>query len=1226
MKVLTPLMCTALLVCLSFTSFSFSENSSLSFCSLDCNGQVNLSLPETGMAVVTPSMLTSASGCPGILEVHIMNANGVDIGNIVDCNYVGQTLMVSVVHPASGNSCWGSILVEDKLKPSINCVDIEIDCNEDSSPANTGIPTISDNCFALPNPTYVDVMENLDCADPQFKAVIKRTWTVTDINGNSNSCEQNIFIKNLDISQVMFPPTIMVDCNNLNLDPAVTGEPMVNGTSIGTSCNLTFTKVDGNPFLTCGGGYKFFREWIIVDWCTNEIITGNQTIEVKDITPPTIICPNDLSTSTSSNSCTGSIILPMPTVSDDCSNYTISVEFDFPHSGNVYSNIPTGTHPVTYTATDDCGNTSSCTFNVIIKDLISPIAICDNTTQVSIGTDGTAKVCALTFDDGSTDNCSIDTFLVRRMGNSNFSDCVNFDCSDVGDTVMVVLRVIDECGNYNECMVETIVDDKLPPTIECPDDLTIECTELANITFTSPTLMDNCGLDSMYFVDDSSGLNTCNMTGVILREWFAIDLGGLIDSCTQTITVEDNATLVFTFPENDTISSSAIFDPNITGRPTVTGGCNNIIDAVLDSTRFNIDDCMDKLFIKWGFYDNCADTFLLDTATQVILIGDLEAPIIICQDTLYTAPDSDGDGLQFIGFIATAIDNDSGIDTITNDYAPSFSPLGFSVAGFFPIGETTVTFNASDYCGNEAICKTVVIVEDTPSPNIFIDMNDEVNVQIPPTPEMITIDINDYLDQISIIDNYSSLPTLILNESSLDFGTTIYCSDFSGDFYEDVVEVSVIDDAGNSNVISIILHYICASNLALAGKIETVQNEPVDDVMVKIMSSPDSIMNYTPNGFYVNDDLTMGNNYTITPSKNVNPLNGVTTYDLVLISKHILGTELLDSPYKIIAADANRSGSVTALDLVALRSLILHSIDELPNNNSWRFVDAHYEFDNPLQPLSEIFPESMDCINLTESELGGDFIGIKVGDVNGTASPNNLVTIDTRNEEGEVILHTDNLFLEKNKVSRIPIFAQNLDEITGFQFTLNFDSDQIELLNIENNILEKENFGLRFQDKGAITCSWIKENQNETSSKKPLFYLNFRAKTDLFLENNLWLNSNHTSAEAYNIKNKIYSIDLLFEKNDVDLFNNSDEVLMFQNQPNPFTTSTEIKIHLPLSTNIELQILDISGKIIYNYRTQYSKGIHRIDIDEHIFPSPGVYLYKLITPSFSASKKMILIN
>ena len=84
--------------------------------------------------------------------------------------------------------------------------------------------------------------------------------------------------------------------------------------------------------------------------------------------------------------------------------------------------------------------------------------------------------------------------------------------------------------------------------------------------------------------------------------------------------------------------------------------------------------------------------------------------------------------------------------------------------------------------------------------------------------------------------------------------------------------------------------------------------------------------------------------YDVTPAKDINYLNGVTTYDLVLISKHILGTQLLDSPYKIIAADANNTQSVTTLDIVKLRALILHIDDELANNTSWRFVDANHVF------------------------------------------------------------------------------------------------------------------------------------------------------------------------------------------------------------------------------------------------------------------------------------------
>ena len=83
--------------------------------------------------------------------------------------------------------------------------------------------------------------------------------------------------------------------------------------------------------------------------------------------------------------------------------------------------------------------------------------------------------------------------------------------------------------------------------------------------------------------------------------------------------------------------------------------------------------------------------------------------------------------------------------------------------------------------------------------------------------------------------------------------------------------------------------------------------------------------------------------YTLLAEKTTGILNGVSTFDLILISKHILGIDYLDSPYKIIAADIDKSGIVSTLDLIKLRKLILDIDDALPNGNkSWRFVQSGF--------------------------------------------------------------------------------------------------------------------------------------------------------------------------------------------------------------------------------------------------------------------------------------------
>lgn len=137
---------------------------------------------------------------------------------------------------------------------------------------------------------------------------------------------------------------------------------------------------------------------------------------------------------------------------------------------------------------------------------------------------------------------------------------------------------------------------------------------------------------------------------------------------------------------------------------------------------------------------------------------------------------------------------------------------------------------------------------------------------------------------------------------------------------------------------------------------------------------------------------TAGYTSRIVPAKNTNPLNGVTTHDLLLISRHILGIEPLDSPYKILAADANQDGKVTFFDIVTLRKLILGFTDELPNGKSWRFIPKSHVFSNPADPFLDVIPDYLEIPASNEFYYlvePGDFLfrGIKIGDVDFSADP-----------------------------------------------------------------------------------------------------------------------------------------------------------------------------------------------------------------------------------------------
>jgi hypothetical protein len=124
-------------------------------------------------------------------------------------------------------------------------------------------------------------------------------------------------------------------------------------------------------------------------------------------------------------------------------------------------------------------------------------------------------------------------------------------------------------------------------------------------------------------------------------------------------------------------------------------------------------------------------------------------------------------------------------------------------------------------------------------------------------------------------------------------------------------------------------------------------------------------------------------------------LNGVTTYDLVLISKHILGYDTIDDPYFQLAADVNRSGSITTADLVAIRKVLLGLETSFPNNGSWRFMPESYVFPDPSFAFAEPVPDSI-IVTHPVSGTCFRFKAIKVGDVNGSAATSNAVRADDR--------------------------------------------------------------------------------------------------------------------------------------------------------------------------------------------------------------------------------------
>ncbi|MDO8366577.1 MAG: PKD-like domain-containing protein, partial [Saprospiraceae bacterium] len=484
------------------------------------------------------------------LDCTLPLGNGPWVPAIVNASNIGNTCSVRVTHLVSGNSCIGNIKIEDNLDPSINCEDFSVPCNTaDLSPAylqnvlniDIAYPSIMDcQGFSL---SHVDTETPQNCASGLTK-IISRQWTVVDGSGNSATCIQIISLIRPAVIDITLPPNYDglaapgFDCSNAYPTPewiesqGLQGFPYFMGTPVACSINGAHKDV---VIEICDGTYSIAREWTIIDFCAGTVLHHQQLIAVTDEQPPLMTCPPNMTVSVDPYTCCGTIDLPDLIVEDICSQINnvsgivttfdpftqmvtgiypfIGTLQDFPGNNLWYSDtlavfgftacLPIGAHTVKYEAEDDCGNVSSCTFEMKVEDLVPPVAICDQFTVVSLAAGGQSLVYATTFDDGSYDNCCLLGFEVARMsaddcGDTNFGETVTFCCSDVGDTLMVVFRVTDCNGNVNDCMVLVQVQDKIKPSCTAPAQIAVDCEHFdpSLWAYGIAQVTDNCCLDT----------------------------------------------------------------------------------------------------------------------------------------------------------------------------------------------------------------------------------------------------------------------------------------------------------------------------------------------------------------------------------------------------------------------------------------------------------------------------------------------------------------------------------------------------------------------------------------------------------------------------------------------------------------------------------------------------------------------------------------------------------
>ena len=859
-----------------------------------------------------------------------------------------------------------------------------------------------------------------------------------------------------------------------------------------------------------------------------------------------------------------------------------------------------------------------------------------------------------------------------------FSSYTEFCCADVGTDQMVVFRVVDIYGNYNDCMVTAEIQDKAPPTVICPPDMTVECDmvyDVNNLDFHFGTATFSGSCDVTENIEVLEDISQCNQ-GSLKRIFTGTNGNGITTSCEQIISFSNPDPFtedLIEYPEDIDDDGGCFdagnYDPDVIGAPVFLGDACDLVGANYEDQTFYFNNQQEegcfKILRKWTVIDWCQTddygNFVTWSHTQIIKVSNANAPEIVCPTEpinvcTYDPDCASGDVTLTMSAQDDCTSNENlewsyQIDiNCDGDYLDAVNGEGgvADASGNFPIGTHCILWTFFDQCGNKTTCYQEFTVTNCKAPTPYcinglaVDLmpmdtdndgdNDWGMVELwasdfdagsyHPCGNNITLSFSDDPTETNMTFDCTTLGNQeveIWVTNTLPDGTMIqaYCQTFVNVQDNNSACPSGGNGGGNPGT------GVDPTEFIVEGRVVTEDQEDVDEVSIELEGA--NIADYMTDsqGSYAFPPMPMGGSYIIDPAKNVDPLNGVTTLDLVLIQRHILTIEELDSPYKQIAADANKDYKISALDLIALRKLILGLDEEFQNNESWVFVDANYTF--PFDDaLSTIYPEVYDISNLT-SDMNIDFIAVKTGDVNNTAEVhfNGDDTASRSNNQIEFNLMTSEFV--KGKGQEFSLYATEDMDTYGFQFTIETDKSVkiLDAFSTELGIGE-EHVGFAYANEGFVTVSWNTTNAKKIAAGTKILTMVADINNTANVNAQISISSKVTPAELYtknyDIKTPVIVLDGEQGNEITYTFD------LYQNSPNPFTGATEIGFELPEASSGRLTITNVSGQVIMVEEGDFNKGSNWITITRDQLNSSGILYYTLETNEYTATRKMVVLR
>lgn len=378
------------------------------------------------------------------------------------------------------------------------------------------------------------------------------------------------------------------------------------------------------------------------------------------------------------------------------------------------------------------------------------------------------------------------------------------------------------------------------------------------------------------------------------------------------------------------------------------------------------------------------------------------------------------------------------------------------------------------------------------------------------------------------------------------------------------------------------------------------------------------------------NNVSISNDVYFHFNKNIDPIAGISTADIIALQKHLSGEQKFTQTYQWIAADVDQSGKVTQEDLYLLQTIIAQPNSATTKNIGWTYIPTDWLKTGIL--YKEAYGQKVK-LSYAERVFGVDFTAIKMGDIDGSYTLKENIPTNIQPSAKSLTINLLNVKMQQGQAYEIPFSTAELKETIAYQLAIKTENAQ---LGEPSDTPSKLNGAKLTQNSAELaTANWLKETNSKAVAKSvvvnqainahrsddALFSLTVIPNKNGYLSDFISITDGPTPTEAYDKNGRVMKIQLLFQQAPEE----KGKFEMYQNKPNPFKEYTTIGYYLPNNSSVTLTLTNEAGTILKVVKEEGKEGFNSFTLEGKDVEK-GLIYFKIETDYGTQTKQMLHLN